>query len=87
MAHVNGVFTATGAQGFLKVELQVQNLTHSRRSFSYRFEWKDENGLTIDLPTDTAIPITLEGRETRALSTLAPTPLAKDFRVTFFPAK
>ncbi|HWD19319.1 MAG TPA: YcfL family protein [Verrucomicrobiae bacterium] len=86
-AQVTGVYSSTGPQGFLKVELRVQNQTHARQAFSYRFAWMDQNGMTIDLPTATAIPVTLEGRETTALVAMAPTPLAKDFRVTFFPAK
>jgi len=87
VAHIIGVYTSTGPEGFLRVELQVQNLMHAPRSFTYRFEWKDQNGMTIDLPTSTTIPVTLQGRETTALVTMAPTPLAKDFRVTFFPSK
>ena len=83
--HVLAVHTSTQPQGFFRVDLQVQNATSSRQSFSYRFDWVDQNGLAIELPTEVALPMTLEGRETTTIGAIAPTPLARDFRVTFFP--
>jgi uncharacterized protein YcfL len=78
-----GVNTATGPGGFLKIQVEVQNLTSSRQSFTYRVEWFDENGMIVNLPTMTAIPRTLEGKETASITATAPTDRAKDFRIKF----
>lgn len=80
---VVGVNTATGVAGFLKIQVEVQNVTSRAQSFTYRVEWFDENGMIINLPTATAIPRTIEGRETLNLTATAPTDRAKDFRIKF----
>lgn len=81
--HVNilGVNTATGAGGFLKIQVELQNKTTSRHAFTYRIEWFDENGMIINLPTASAIPRTLEGKETISITATAPTGRATDFRI------
>ena len=78
-----GINEATGPGGFLKIQLEVQNVTNSRKLFTYRIEWFDGDGMMIDLPTLTAKPWSLEGKEIASLTAVAPTPLAKDFRITF----
>jgi uncharacterized protein YcfL len=83
IVRIVGVNTTTGAEGFLKVQVQVQNRTRKARSFSYRVEWFDENGMIIDLPTAVARPRTIEAQEQIAITATAPTPRAKDFRMKF----
>lgn len=78
-----GVSQATSTAGFLKIQVEVQNTTRSQQSFTYRVEWFDENGMIIPLPTNTAIPRTMEGKETVSLTATAPNPKAKDFRIKF----
>jgi uncharacterized protein YcfL len=73
----------TNAPGFLKIQVEVQNLTNKRQAFSYRVEWFDEMGMLINLPTYTAIPRTIEGKEILDLTATAPTERAKDFRIKF----
>jgi uncharacterized protein YcfL len=80
---VTGVNVATDAEGFLKVQVEVQNTTKSRKSFTYRVEWFDERGMFITLPTATAIPRSLEGKEVAYITATAPTPMAKDFKMNF----
>ena|ERR1051325_11008734 len=79
--NILGVNTATGPEGFLKIQVELQNTTRSVQAFTYRVEWFDENGMIINLPTAAAIPRTLEGRETISITATAPTPKAKDFRL------
>ena len=83
--HVNilGVNAATGAGGFLKIQVDIQNRTSSLQSFTYRVEWFDENGMIINLPTASAIPRSIEGKETMSITATAPTERAKDFRIKF----
>lgn len=66
---------------FLKVQIELQNTTRSLKSFNYRFEWFDANGMQVNSPTSIYIPRQIEGKESLFISATAPTPSAKDFRV------
>ena len=83
IVRIVGVNTATGAEGFLKVQVQVENRTRKARSFTYQVEWYDEDGMIIDSPIRVARPRTIEARELLAITATAPTPRAKDFRIKF----
>jgi uncharacterized protein YcfL len=83
IVRIVGVNTATGDEGFLKVQVQVENRTRQARAFTYQVEWFDENGMIIDSPIRAARPRTIEAREVLAITTTAPTPRAKDFRIKF----
>ena len=74
-----GVNEAPGE--FLKVQVELLNTTGSLKSFNYRFEWFDANGVQVNTPTSTYIPRHIEGKESIFISALAPTPSAKDFRL------
>ena len=78
-----GVNTATGPEGFLKIQVELRNKTRSEHNFTYRVEWFDENGMIVASPTAAAIPRTIEGKETLAITATAPTDRAKDFRIKF----
>ncbi len=80
---VLGINTATDHGGFLKIQIEVQNTTRSRKAFTYRIEWFDEQGILISLPTTVATPRSLEGRELADITATAPTVKAKDFRIQF----
>jgi len=85
--YVIGVAEAPTPGGMLQIQVEVWNRTGSAQRFNYWFEWFDSNGMQVN-PTATAkIPCLLEGGETRLLSSVAPTPLCKDFRVKFMEAK
>jgi len=78
-----GLNTASGPEGFLKVQVEVVNVTSRVHSFTYQIEWFDENGIIIQLPSATSLPRSIEGWESLMLTATAPTPRAKDFRVKF----
>lgn len=80
---VLGINSITTPAGFLKIQIEVQNLTSSLKSCTYRIEWFDEHAMIINSATATALPLSLEGRETKSVTALAPTPMAKDFRIKF----
>lgn len=80
---VVGVNTATDTAGFLKVQLETYNPSRKRKLFTYRVEWFDAQGMVINLPTATSVPMSLEARETKFITATAPTPQAKDFRFRF----
>ena len=69
--------------GFIKVQVEVQNSGRGRKSFSYKVEWFDVNGVIVDTPTTTSISRQIEGHEALFLTAVAPTATAKDFRFKF----
>jgi uncharacterized protein YcfL len=78
-----GVNAAVNDAGFLKIQVEVQNTTRQHQSFTYRIEWFDQNGMIINLPSYTAMPRSVEGKESIFLSATAPTERARDFRIKF----
>ena len=83
--HIVGIKSTTGPEGYLKIQLDIQNLTDAPRQFSYRFDWFDQDGLDLPMAASPPIPWMLLSHETSFLAATAPTPAAKDFRVTFLP--
>ena len=84
--YVVGVAEAPTPGGVLQIQVEVWNRTRSAHRFNYWFEWFDSNGMQVN-PTATAMTLcTLQAGETRLLSSVAPTPLCKDFRVKFIEA-
>lgn len=66
---------------FVRVQVEVLNTTHSLKSFNYRFEWFDVNGMQVNTSASTYLPRQIEGKESLFLSAMAPTPTARDFRL------
>jgi uncharacterized protein YcfL len=81
--HIIAVNTTDTPAGFLKIQIEVKNLTSDTQTFSYQIEWFDQAGMAMHMPTDTTISRTIEGGETQEIVALAPTITAKDFRVKF----
>lgn len=78
-----GINVATVSTGFLKIQVEVQNLTSSVASFAYRIEWFDANGIIVNTPTSVWIDRQIQAKETLSLTGIAPTETAKDFRIKF----
>ena len=78
-ARVVGVNVTTGE--FMKVQVEVVNLTHSVKSFNYQFQWFDATGMEVASPASSYITRQIEGQETLYLTGVAPTPLCRDFRL------
>ena len=69
--------------GFLKVQIELLNRKRSLQRFSYQFEWFDANGMLINNVASPTVPGQIEGGESKFISSVSPTPTAKDFRVKF----
>jgi uncharacterized protein YcfL len=80
---VVGVNSAMTPGGFLKVQIELLNTTRSLQRFSYHFEWFDANGMQLTTLTPAEIPDEIQGGEDKFISSVAPTPACKDFRVKF----
>ncbi|HUJ10570.1 MAG TPA: YcfL family protein [Verrucomicrobiae bacterium] len=78
-----GINTATVSTGFLKIQVEVQNLSSSLQAFAYHLEWFDANGMVVNTPTSAWIDRQIQGGETLSLTAVAPTETAKDFRIKF----
>ena len=78
-----GINVATVSSGFLKIQIEVQNLTSSTQTFAYRIEWFDANGMILHTPLTIWIDRQIQGGETLSLTGIAPTETAKDFRIKF----
>jgi uncharacterized protein YcfL len=69
--------------GLLKVQIELLNRKRSLQRFSYQFEWFDANGMLINNVASSAVPDQIDGGESKFISSLAPNPACKDFRVKF----
>jgi len=69
--------------GVLRIQIELLNRTRSLQRFSYRFEWFDANGMQINNVASPMVPDQIEGGEDKFISSVAPTPECKDFRVKF----
>ena len=78
-----GINVATVSTGFLKIQVEVQNLSSSVQAFAYQIEWFDANGMIIHTPLTTWIDQQIQGGEILALTGIAPTESVKDFRIKF----
>jgi len=76
-----GINVATVSTGFLKIQLEVQNLSSSAQAFAYRVEWFDANGMIVETSLSVWIDRRIQGGETLSLTALAPNVTAKDFRI------
>lgn len=79
LVRVNSVNQATVSGNLLKVQATLENLKNNPRTVRYKFEWIDESGMAVGSPNETWKTITLMGRETTTVSTVAVTPRAVDF--------
>lgn len=81
--YVIGVNEAWTENGYKKVQVQIYNRTRSAKTFTYRVEWYDKDGMLISSPSDNRTPRTIEGGQKMSIPALATSPKAVDFRFTF----
>lgn len=74
---------ATVSGNLLKIQATVENLKSSLRTVNYKFEWVDQDGMSVNSPNETWKSLTLQGRETATISTVAVSPKAVDFKLKF----
>jgi len=81
-----GVNSAMTPGGLLKVQVELENHTRSLQRFLYRFEWFDANGMQVNNIISASIPEQIEGKESKFIYSIAPSPSCSDFRVKFIEA-
>lgn len=72
--------------GLLKIQAEILNRTSSRKRINYRFDWIDDAGMVIDSPLTNWKSLSLAGKESSFISSVAPTPRAVDFRLKLIEA-
>lgn len=83
---VVGVNTSMTPGNLLKVQVELENHTHSLQRFLYKFEWFDADGMQIDNVISASVPEQIEGKESKMIYSVAPNPNCRDFRVKFIEA-
>jgi len=76
---VNSVNQATVSGNLLKVQATLENLKNNARTVRYKFEWIDQSGMSVGSPNETWKTISIPGRDTTTISTVAVSPRAVDF--------
>ncbi|RRJ95151.1 DUF1425 domain-containing protein [Opitutaceae bacterium TAV4] len=71
---------ATVSGDLLQVQVTLENRKNDPRTFRYKFDWIAANGMQLDSTGGWRV-IHLRGRETSAISAVATSPRAVDFRV------
>ncbi|WP_438481245.1 YcfL family protein [Oleiharenicola lentus] len=80
---VTSINQATVSGNLLKIQATVENLRSSQRTFNYKFEWFDQDGMAVNSPNETWKSLPLQGRESTTISTVATSPRAVDFKLKF----
>lgn len=80
---VVSVNQATVSGNLLKIQATVENLSSKARTFNYKFEWIDQDGMAVNSPNEVWKALALQGRETSTISTVALSPKAVDFKLKF----
>lgn len=80
---VVSVNQATVSGNLLKIQATVENLSSKARTFNYKFEWIDQDGMAVNSPNEVWKALNLQGRETSTISTVAISPKAVDFKLKF----
>ena len=78
--YVVGVNEEITAGGVLRVQVGLYNRTRSNQRFNYRFEWFDQSGMEVGASSALRTEY-IAGGENKNLSSVAPTPACKDFRL------
>jgi uncharacterized protein YcfL len=81
--HASKVQYTTGPEGYLKIQVDVENRREAPQAFRYAIEWLNANGEVLPFANNGFLDWTLRAHETSTIAATAPTPAAKDFRVIF----
>ena len=68
-------------EGFLRVQVTLQNKNREDFDCQYRFVWKDKNGLTLTHAQSSWKPLVLYGKQKTVVEGVAPISAAADFKL------
>ncbi len=70
---------------FLKIQVNVQNMTETLLRFRYRIDWFNQDGARLPSAGPEYISWMLLPREASSIAATAPAPAAADFGIAFVP--
>ena len=73
-------------EGFRRVQVRLENLERANRQLQYRFQWFDEDGMTMSAAKPLWKVLTIHGRDIVDLEAICPIHGAADFRLDLRPA-
>ena len=76
---------ANPSGAYLKIQVNVQNMTAAPQQFLYRIDWFDRDGGRLPLGADNFMPWMLLPGEVSSIAATAPVPIAVDFGIAFVP--
>jgi len=85
LLRVSDVRLTRGPDGYLKVQVNLQNLTEAPQQFSYRVDWFNEYGDRLHFGTEDFTSWMLLPRETSTFAVTAPSPTASDCGIAIVP--
>lgn len=68
-------------EGFLRVQVTLQNKNREDFDCQYRFVWKDKDGLTLTHAQSSWKPLVLHGKQNTIVEGVAPIGAATDFKL------
>ena len=80
--NVLNVIDGSTPEGLMRVGVEVQNQKSKSFKFNYRFDWFDGQGFPVSTPASTMISQQIEGGQIIVLTSVAPNPSVKDFRLS-----
>lgn len=86
-ANIIGVREGTVSDNIRRVAIDVYSDQANTQRFSYRFEWFDAGGMPVSAPASTFTSVVMQPKQTVTLTSVAPSPAATDWRVTFLDEK
>lgn len=72
-------------EGFLRVQVRLENLERADFQLQYRFQWHDENGMVMTAVKPLWKVLTIHGRDIVELEGICPIQGAADFRLDLRP--
>lgn len=79
---VLNVFEDVTPEGLLRIGVEVQNQNTATFRFNYRFDWFDNAGFPVSTPASTMVSQQIEPGQLLTLTSVAPNPSVKDFRLS-----
>lgn len=72
-------YNARKLNDLLQAQITVQNTTQTGCQFEYRFEWHDKDGMVVETPMTTWLPLSISAKEKKSLKAIAPAREVDDF--------
>lgn len=86
-ANIVGVREGTVNGDMKRVAVDVYSDQLTTQRFSYRFDWTDAGGMPVASATSSMTSVTIKPKETITLTSVAPSPAAVEWRLTFLDAQ